>query len=142
VAACFGTVGHDVVAVEADEDKLAALRLGRVPFYEDGLEPLLHYAAAEGRLRFTDDIGDAVRASEVIFLCVGTPQDPSGRPDMSAASIAATAIGAALDDHRVIVTKSTVPIGSGRWLQNTLERAIRPEARASASIAVVSNPEF
>jgi UDPglucose 6-dehydrogenase len=136
VAACFAHVGHQVVGVEVDPQRLGELQAGRVPFYEDGLEPLLADGLAAGRLRFTDDTSDAMRASDVVFLCVGTPAAPDGRPDMRAVEAAARAAAEASDGRHVLVTKSTVPIGSGSWLLDLVEEA------SGAQLRVVSNPEF
>jgi UDPglucose 6-dehydrogenase len=136
VASCFAHVGHEVVGLEADPRKLSALRAGRAPFYESGLDELLADAVIGGRLRFTDDPSDAMAGSDIVFLCVGTPSGPDGRPDMTAVESAATAVAAASDGHHVLVTKSTVPIGSGTWLHNLVEDACGGRMR------VVSNPEF
>lgn len=142
VAACFAHVGHQVVGLETDDGKLALLRQGRAPFFEAGLETLLVEGIGRGRLRFTADPPDAVADSDVVFLCVGTPPGPDGRPDMASAHEAAAMVGSALRRHHVIVTKSTVPIGSGRWLESVVEDAMSTEALSEASFSVVSNPEF
>jgi UDPglucose 6-dehydrogenase len=142
VAACLAEVGHDVVGLEVDNAKLAQLRRGRPPFFEAGLEELTKRGLGSGRLRFTDDVQDAMDASDVVFLCVGTPPGPDGRPDMSAAESAARAIGGSLRHHHVLVTKSTVPIGSGHWLASVVEDALPADQRHEGLFSVVSNPEF
>jgi UDPglucose 6-dehydrogenase len=134
-AACLSSLGREVVAVEIDGPRLASLRSGRVPFFEAGLEQLVSAGLESGNLRFTGDTCDALNASDVVFLCVETPSRSDGTPDMSSVERAAAAIATGTDGHHVVVTKSTVPIGSGRWLQNLLEDAGR-------SLRVVSNPEF
>jgi UDPglucose 6-dehydrogenase len=139
VAACLAHVGHEVVGVEIEPHKLQALRAGDVPFFEGGLPELVASGLASGRLRFTDDVGDAMRSSRVVFLCVGTPSGGDGLPDMSAAATAARSLALHVDGH-VFVTKSTVPIGSGQWLRSVIEDA--DPALDRDAFAVVSNPEF
>jgi nucleotide sugar dehydrogenase len=136
VAASLASVGHRVVGLETDDEKLAVLRSGRAPFYETGLDELVEAGQASGHLRFTGDASDAMASSDVVFLCVGTPADLDGRPDMQYVEQAARAVASASDGHHVLVTKSTVPIGSGTWLRSILEEA------SSAGMRVVSNPEF
>ena len=142
VAACFARVGHQVVGLEADDAKLAQLRRGHAPFFESGIDDLLDDGLRRGRLRFTADPVDAVGDCDVVFLCVGTPPGTDGRPDMAATHEAATAIGGALRRHHVVVTKSTVPIGSGRWLASIVEDALSAHGSTDSSFSVVSNPEF
>jgi nucleotide sugar dehydrogenase len=135
VAACLASVGHSVVGLEQDPGRLGKLRAGLPPVHEEGLDALLTEGMASGALRFTDDARDAVESSDVIFLCVGTPSGPDSRPDMSAVESAARAIASNSDGHHVVVTKSTVPIGSGRWLSTIMEQS-------GHELTVVSNPEF
>ena len=142
VAACLARVGHQVVGLETDDAKLAQLRRGRAPFFEAGLDDLLAQGVRSGYLRFTADAVEAVGDSDVVFLCVGTPPGPDGRPDMTAILAAATAVGGAMRRHHVVVTKSTVPIGSGRWLASIVEDALAASGAAASSFSVVSNPEF
>jgi UDPglucose 6-dehydrogenase len=142
VAACLAEVGHRVTAVEADPDKLRSLQVGTLPFFEPGLEDLVRSGLDSGRLTFTGVMREAVAASEVIFLCVGTPPAADGRPDMTAMAGAAHAIAESLDGFRVLVTKSTVPIGSGTWLTTLVEESLTDEQRHADLFAVASNPEF
>lgn len=142
VAACFARVGHRVVGLEADAAKLGQLRQGRAPFFEAGLDALLAEGLRSGQLRFTADPVEAVADCDVVFLCVGTPPGTDGRPDMAATLDTATAVGGALRRHHVVVTKSTVPIGSGRWLASVVEDALSAQRSAESSFSVVSNPEF
>jgi nucleotide sugar dehydrogenase len=141
VSACFSRLGHQVVGVEVDADKLAQLQAGIPPFWEGGLDDLLAEQVASGRLTFTDDMDAALTDADVIFLCVGTPSGTDGHPNMSYVISAARSIGGALQGHNVIVTKSTVPIGSGMWLNATIDDALA-DAASSATFSVVSNPEF
>jgi nucleotide sugar dehydrogenase len=141
VSACFSKLGHEVVGVEIDPEKLAQLQAGIPPFWEGGLDDLLAEQVGSGNLTFTDDMDAALADADVIFLCVGTPSGTDGHPDMSHVVNAARAIGGSLQGHNVIVTKSTVPIGSGMWLNATIDDALA-DAASTATFSVVSNPEF
>ena len=136
VAACFASLGRRVTGVESDRRKLTILQDGRAPFYEPGLDDLLQEQLATGRLTFTNDLRSALAGSEIVFLCVGTPSVADGRADMKALEIAAREIGRADERHHILVTKSTVPIGSSNWLAGVVESAGRQ------AFSVVSNPEF
>ncbi len=117
-SACLAKVGHSVICVDNNPAKIEGLQGGRLPIYEPGLEELVQAGAEAGRLHFTTDLGLAVKASEVIFIAVGTPALPSGEPDLRYVEAVAREIGQHLDDrYRVIVNKSTVPIGSGDWVR-------------------------
>ena len=141
VAACFASLGRTVVGVESDESKLTMLQRGRAPFYEPGLDDLLQEELTTGRLRFTNDLRSALAESEIVFLCVGTPSVADGRADMGALEVAAREIGRADERHHILVTKSTVPIGSSNWLAEIVRSAT--EGRdGRRSLSVVSNPEF
>ncbi|MGH3848123.1 MAG: NAD(P)-binding domain-containing protein, partial [Pseudonocardiaceae bacterium] len=142
VAGALASIGHRVVGVESDPVKLLALRAGRVPFYEPGLDGLLAEGMAAGRLEFTDDFAEAMDRSEVVFICVGTPSGADGLPDMGAMIDVARAIAANLRHHHVLVNKSTVPIGSGRWLASMLEDVAVDRSVIDGLFSVVSNPEF
>jgi UDPglucose 6-dehydrogenase len=135
---CFADFGHDVVCVDKDEGKIAALKKGQIPIFEPGLDHLVASNAAAGRLNFTDDLKTAVAASDVVFIAVGTPsRRGDGHADLSYVHAAARDIAVNLEGFTVIVTKSTVPVGTG----DEVERIIR-EANPAADFAVVSNPEF
>jgi nucleotide sugar dehydrogenase len=140
VAACLAHVGHDIIGVESDPDKLSQLRAGTAPFHEAGLDRLIASGLAEGTLRFTDDFHDAMDASDVVFVCVGTPPGPDGRADTTAIRSVAVAIAQNLRHYHVIVTKSTVPIGTGFWVGSLIEDIVGPGAREQ--FGIVSNPEF
>jgi UDPglucose 6-dehydrogenase len=136
--ACFADFGHDVVCVDKDERKIAALLQGRMPIYEPGLDQLVASNVAAGRLSFTTELKDAVKEADAVFIAVGTPsRRGDGHADLSYVYAAAREIAEALDGYTVIVTKSTVPVGTG----DEVERIIR-EANPAADFAVVSNPEF
>ncbi|MBK5265694.1 MAG: UDP-glucose/GDP-mannose dehydrogenase family protein [Alphaproteobacteria bacterium] len=136
--ACFADFGHDVVCVDKDEAKIASLLDGRMPIYEPGLDHLVATNVAAGRLRFTTDLAEGVKDADAIFIAVGTPsRRGDGHADLRYVHAAAEEIARSLTGFTVIVTKSTVPVGTG----DEVERIIR-ETNPSADIAVVSNPEF
>ncbi len=138
VAGCLAHLGHEVVGIEMEPSRLAALRSARAPFHEAKIDDILRGAAESGRLCFTDDLAGAVADAGVVFLCVGTPPGNDGHADVGAVQEAAQAAAAASHDAKVFVTKSTVPIGSGHWLENVVEDA-RPRD-AEGKVAIVSNP--
>jgi len=142
VAACLAHVGHQVIAVEREPVKLEQLKDGVAPFHEPGLDDLLVRSLGAGRLSFTDDFAKAMDESDVVFLCVGTPPGTDGHPDMSAMSAVAHAIAGNLRHFHVIVTKSTVPIGTGRWLRSQIEDDLGIDEGRRTLFSVVSNPEF
>jgi UDPglucose 6-dehydrogenase len=136
--ACFADFGHEVTCVDKDTGKIATLKRGEVPIYEPGLNELVAANSRAGRLKFTDNLAGAVRAADAVFIAVGTPsRRGDGHADLTFVYDAAREIAAAIDGFTVVITKSTVPVGTG----DEVERIIR-EARADADIAVVSNPEF
>lgn len=136
--ACFSAFGHDVVCVDKDERKIDALNNGEIPIFEPGLDRLVAENCEAGRLSFTKDLAEAVSGADAVFLAVGTPRDESdGRADLSFVFSAAREVAAALDGYTVVVTKSTVPVGTGRRVGDTI-REIRPDA----DFDMVSNPEF
>ena len=136
--ACFAEFGTDVIVVEADAAKLAALREGRMPIYEPGLEKLVNENVAAGRLAFTGDLIEGVRDTEAVFIAVGTPtRRGDGHADLSYVYAAVEHVARALTAPTVIVTKSTVPVGTGRRIKEIVT-AVRPDLE----IDVASNPEF
>ena len=135
---CFSEFGVDVVCVDKDEKKIERLKKGEIPIFEPGLDQLVATNASAGRLTFSTDIKEAVRNSDAVFIAVGTPsRRGDGHADLSYVYAAAKEIAEALDGYTVVVTKSTVPVGTGR----EVERIIR-ETRPDADFDVVSNPEF
>jgi UDPglucose 6-dehydrogenase len=141
VGACFANVGREVIGVEINQEKLNKLRMGVAPFYEPGLDERLRDAVESGRLTFTDDIEHAMERCDLVFLCVDTPAGDNGDPNVESVAAAARAIGRAMYKPHVLVTKSTVPIGSGNWLATTVENEL-PDGVDPSVISVVSNPEF
>lgn len=136
--ACFAEVGHSVICVDNDPRKLDALRAGKIPIYEPGLEELVHRNVAAKRLRFTGDIGEAVADSQVVFIAVPTPPQPDGSVDLSFIEQVAREIAGVLKEYRVIVDKSTVPVKTGEKVADTIRRYNKHKA----DFDVVSNPEF
>jgi len=136
--ACLADFGHRVTCVDSDGDKIAALKRGKIPIYEPGLEALVATNTAAGRLDFSTDLAAAVAGAEAVFIAVGTPsRRGDGHADLSYVHAAAREIAAALRGFTVVITKSTVPVGTG----DEVERLIRA-ANPEADVAVASNPEF
>lgn len=136
--ACFADFGHTVACVDNDTDKVAALKRGDMPIFEPGLSELVAKSVRENRLSFTTDLAGAVRAAEVVFIAVGTPsRRGDGHADLSYVFQAAQEIASVIEGYKVIITKSTVPVGTG----DEVERIIS-ERRPDAEFAVASNPEF
>jgi UDPglucose 6-dehydrogenase len=133
---CLAFIGHDVYCVDTDEAKIAALRAGKTPIFEPHLEAVME--AAKTRLNFTTKYEEAVPGSDVVFLAVGTPPLPSGSPDLTYLSSAARTLGSLMGDRfTVIVNKSTVPVGSGNWV-DSIVRDVCP----AGDFCIASNPEF
>jgi UDPglucose 6-dehydrogenase len=136
--ACFAEFGVNVTCVDKDAAKIDLLKQGEVPFYEPGLTELIRKNFREDRLSFTTDAGNGIRQSLVIFIAVGTPSAPDGSADLQYIREVATTIGHNLDGYKVIVTKSTVPVGTGQMIAQIIEE----ERKTEISFDVVSNPEF
>ena len=109
---CFADLGNDVTCIDIDREKIDALRAGRVPIYEPGLEELLHRNVEEGRLSFTTSLDDSVKDRDVVFICVGTPQKSTGKADLTHIIEAVESVAKRMNQFLVIVTKSTVPPGT------------------------------
>jgi UDPglucose 6-dehydrogenase len=140
-ASCLASLGHDVVCAELSTARLAALARGKTPFYEPGMDELLTQELAAGRLRFTSDPADAAAHGEVQFLAVGTPPLDDGSSDLSYLLAAADTIAAFAPNNSLIVTKSTVPVGTGQKLAARLKSSAAKVGR-SVVFRVASNPEF
>lgn len=137
--ACFSDFGHDVVCVDKDQGKIDALEAGRMPIYEPGLDTLVADNVKAGRLTFTTDLKSAVAGADAIFIAVGTPsRRGDGHADLSYVFAATQEIAEAIDGPTVVVTKSTVPVGTG----DKVEAILRDAGHAADAVAVVSNPEF
>ena len=133
---CFAETGNEVVCVDIDEEKIATLHAGKVPIYEPGLEEMVRRNAEDQRLSFTTDLPSAVKKSQIIFIAVGTPQSATGHANLNYVEATAREIGKAMNGFKIIVTKSTVPVGTAdlikRWVGEETEQPF----------AVASNPEF
>ena len=136
--ACFAEFGVDVTCVDVDEEKIERLKNGVMPIYEPGLEQLVSKNVQAGRLRFTTNVRDAVEQALVIFLAVGTPPKSDGSPDLSFVESAAASVADHMNDYKVVVTKSTVPIGTGEHIR----KLISERKKSKSNFGVVSNPEF
>jgi UDPglucose 6-dehydrogenase len=136
--AVFADLGNDVVCVDNVAEKVAMLRAGRIPIYEPGLEEMVARNVADERLAFTTDLASAVRRSVIVFITVGTPPKKDGETDLSAVEEVAREIGQAMERYTVIVNKSTVPVGTGEFVRDVIER----HQRRTVPFDVVSNPEF
>ena len=133
---CFADSGNDVICVDIDEAKIAGLRQGKIPIYEPGLKELVLRNSENGQLSFTTDLADAVSRSQLIYLAVGTPPAEDGSADLTALRSVVDAIAPHLADDAIVVTKSTVPVGTNQWIYERLKEQLGRE------VDVASNPEF
>jgi UDPglucose 6-dehydrogenase len=136
VGACLAENGNHVIAVDIDEEKIARLKRGEIPIYEPGLSELVARNVAEERLSFTTDFDQAVKSSKILFVAVGTPQGEDGSADMSHVLAVAKGIARAMNERKIVVLKSTVPVGTNRRVKEVISGA------TEYSVGVVSNPEF
>jgi UDPglucose 6-dehydrogenase len=139
--ACLAEVGHTVICMDVDQDKIDKLEAGVIPIWEPGLQPIVERNAAEGRLRFTTDVEEAVKHAEVQFIAVGTPPDEDGSADLQYVLAVAESIARHMARYRVIVNKSTVPVGTADKVQAKVEQILAERGEA-IPFDVVSNPEF
>jgi UDPglucose 6-dehydrogenase len=136
--AVFADLGNEVICVDNQPDKVAALQAGRMPIYEPGLEEMVARNAVDGRLRFTTDLAASVKRSLIVFITVATPPRSDGQTDLTAVEAVAKEIGQAMERYTLIVNKSTVPVGTGELVREVIERhQVKP-----VLFDVVSNPEF
>ncbi|MGB3341501.1 MAG: UDP-glucose/GDP-mannose dehydrogenase family protein [bacterium] len=135
---CFAEIGHDVICVDNDKKKIEILNSGGIPIYEPGLEELIAKNVRAGRLRFTSSIKEGVENSLLLFIAVGTPPKDDGEPDLSQIEKVAEEIGAAMNEYKIIIEKSTVPVQTGVWVRTVIERF----SRKVKDFDVASNPEF
>lgn len=136
--ACFAEFGIDVTCVDVDATKIEKLNNGIIPIYEPGLDQVVEKNVKAGRLHFTTDIKTAVEGALVVFLAVGTPPKEDGSPDMSYYQQAAKDVAEAMNGYKVLVTKSTVPVGTGKWLREFVSQNLK----SPTEFGVASNPEF
>ena len=133
---CFAESGNDVICVDIDQEKIATLKSGKVPIYEPGLEELVQRNIDEQRLSFTTDLAAAVRSASIVFIAVGTPQGADGRADIEQVLATVKAIGEAMDGYKIVVNKSTTPVGTVEEIKRVIASATRHR------FAALSNPEF
>jgi UDPglucose 6-dehydrogenase len=135
-AACFAESGNDVTCADIDERRISRLNLGEIPIHEPGLDALVGMNLETGRLTFTTDVAAAVRSSHVIFIAVGTPPGDEGSADLEQVLAVARTIGRAMNEQKVVVTKSTVPVGAAAAVRATIEEV------SAFPVHVCSNPEL
>ena len=136
--AVFADLGNDVICVDKDRDKVAALKAGRMPIYEPGLEEMVARNVGDQRLSFTSDLAVGIRHSDVIFIAVGTPPKDTGETDLSQVEAVAAEIGRSMERYKVVVNKSTVPVGTGEFVREVIAK----HQASAIEFDVVSNPEF
>ncbi len=136
--AVFADLGNDVICVDNNEKKVEMLKRNEMPIYEPGLEEMVRKNQADGRITFTQNTAEAVKKSKVIFIAVGTPPAPDGSTDLSFVAAVAKEIALAMDDYKIVVNKSTVPVGTGGFVRRIIEEN-KPDG---LNFDVVSNPEF
>lgn len=137
-AACLAQIGHDVIGADIDKDKIKQLQAGKVPIYEPGLDEIIAASTANGRLSFIDDVPEAIRVADIVFITVGTPPDENGAADMSYVKAVAKTIAQNLDRYKIVVNKSTVPVGS----TVLVAKVIQENLSERREFDVISNPEF
>ena len=138
---CFAEMGNDVLCIDVDADKVARLEQGEVPIYEPGLEDMVRTNAARGQLRFSTDSAAGVAHGDIIFIAVGTPADEDGSADLKYVLSVAESIGTHMETEKIIVDKSTVPVGTGDQVAAAVASTLA-ERGADIGFHVVSNPEF
>ncbi len=134
----FSDLGNEVICVDNNPEKVSMLKKCIMPIFEPGLEEMVRHNQSDGRLSFTSDLADAVQKADVIFICVGTPPLPSGDPDMQYIQAVAKSIGENINNYKVVVNKSTVPVGTGNMVREIIEQ----HRKTAIEFDVVSNPEF
>jgi len=141
-AAILAEVGHDVVCIDVDANKVERLKQGHIPIYEPGLEPLVKENYSAGRLNFTTDAAAGVKHGEVQFIAVGTPPDEDGSADLKYVLAVATTIAQNMERHQIVIDKSTVPVGTGDKVKAKIQEVLTARGRSDLTFDVVSNPEF
>ena len=136
--ACLAEFGMEIICVDQDKAKIESVQKGVSPFYEPGLDDLIEKNMKAERLSFSTDTKKGVQSSTVIFIAVGTPAQSDGSPDLSHVEKVATDIARSMDEYKIIVLKSTVPVGTGKWIKGLIEEVVK----GAVPFDVVSNPEF
>jgi UDPglucose 6-dehydrogenase len=140
--ACFADMGNDVVCVDNNIKKIENLKNGILPIYEPGLKEIIQQNSKEGRLLFTDDMAEGIKDALFVFICVGTPPASDGSADLSFVLSCAREIGKNLDSYKIIINKSTVPVGTAEKVRQTIYDKLFKRERTDIKFDVVSNPEF
>ena len=138
---CFSQTGVDVVCVDVDEKKITRLNNGQIPIYEPGLEDIFKYNVEKGRLSFTTDLKESLTDSEAVFIAVGTPPGEDGSADLKYVLSVAREIGRFMDHYMVVVTKSTVPVGTSMKVKAAIQQELDLR-NSELTFDVASNPEF
>jgi UDPglucose 6-dehydrogenase len=138
---CLAEIGHNVICVDIDEQKIKMLLNGKSPIYEGGLEALIKSNLNKKTLAFSTDLASAIKSQEIIFICVGTPPLPNGKPDLVSLDDVSRLIGSTINGYKVIVNKSTVPIGTANRVKKIIKENLNDEYK-DYSFDIVSNPEF
>jgi len=138
---CFAEMGNNVICVDIDAAKIAMLNAGEVPIYEPGLKEMITTNSAAGRISFTTELKDAVERSKIIFIAVGTPADEDGSADLSHVISVSKSIAQYINEPKIIVTKSTVPVGTADLVKKTIKAKMH-ELDNVHEFTIVSNPEF
>lgn len=139
--ACFAEIGHDVICIDIDEEKIANLKNGSIPIYEPGLEEIVNKNHKEGRLNFSTDIQAGIEFAEVVFSAVGTPPDEDHKADLKYVKEVAKSFGKYLNEYKVFVNKSTVPVGTGQICEEIIKSELQ-NRQSEIEFDLVSNPEF
>ena len=139
---CFAEMGHEVICADIDAGKIAKLKQGISPIYEAGLDDLIRNNQKEERLSFTTDMAHAVSASEALFIAVGTPSDVNGSADLAYVLKVAATIGQNMQEYRAVITKSTVPVGTGHKVKEVIRSTLQNRNKSHIEFDVISNPEF
>lgn len=138
---CFSDVGIEVICVDVDQNKIDQLKKGIIPIYEPGLEEMVVRNQNSGRLKFSTNLAEAIQGSELVFIAVGTPPGADGSADLKYVLQVAEQIGSSMSDFLVVATKSTVPVGTGKKVKETIQNALT-KRNSTLEFAVASNPEF
>ncbi len=140
--ACLAEMGNDIICVDENPEKISALLRGEIPIYEPGLKEIVARNAQEGRIKFTTDMREGVSQSLLCLICVGTPQDKDGSADLTYVLTVASQLGDIIDEYKIIVDKSTVPVGTAEKVRTTIREKLDSRGLKNIEFDVVSNPEF
>ncbi len=140
--ACLAEMGNDIICVDENPEKISALLRGEIPIYEPGLKEIVARNAQEGRIKFTTDMNEGVSQSLLCLICVGTPQDKDGSADLTYVLTVASQLGDIIDEYKIIVDKSTVPVGTAEKVRTTIREKLNSRGLKNIEFDVVSNPEF